>query len=367
MSCRIIAVIGVAVVALGAGPADSCTTFCMQDGQRIVFGKSYDWHIRSGMLVVNQRSMARVAMAYDSGGAAQWTARYGSVTFNQFGRDFPMGGINEAGLVVEVMWLDEALYPTPDHRSSIGDLQWIQYQLDNAATVAEVLASDAWLRIVETSAPLHFLVADASGAVATVEFLEGHLVAHSGADLPVPALTNSTYDDSLRYLVTWPQGNGTTSSLDRFVTAATRTLSFPVEPPDDAVAYAFDTLAAVAQPGWTRWRIVYAIDQRRLSFFTDATPHVRSIDLDDLDLACGHPVQVLDLSEDLEGDVSDQLTPYTYEHNLALIEHAYANVPFLSGTPQSALEQIAHYPDHTSCQPPEPIRSPSGRIGVTLP
>jgi choloylglycine hydrolase len=26
-----------------------------------------------------------------------WTSRYGSITFNQYGREFPSGGINEKG------------------------------------------------------------------------------------------------------------------------------------------------------------------------------------------------------------------------------------------------------------------------------
>jgi penicillin V acylase-like amidase (Ntn superfamily) len=28
------------------------------------------------------------------------------VTFNQYGRNFPSGGMNEAGLVIELMWLE---------------------------------------------------------------------------------------------------------------------------------------------------------------------------------------------------------------------------------------------------------------------
>lgn len=32
-----------------------------------------------------------------------WTSRYASVTFNQWGREFPMDGMNEAGLVVALV------------------------------------------------------------------------------------------------------------------------------------------------------------------------------------------------------------------------------------------------------------------------
>ena len=39
--------------------------------------------------------------------AATWAATHGSVTFNQWGRDYPATGINEKGLMVSQIWLDE--------------------------------------------------------------------------------------------------------------------------------------------------------------------------------------------------------------------------------------------------------------------
>ena len=36
---------------------------------------------------------------------AQWQSKYASVTFNQYGVELPTGGINEKGLVVEIMGL----------------------------------------------------------------------------------------------------------------------------------------------------------------------------------------------------------------------------------------------------------------------
>ena len=37
------------------------------------------------------------------GTPASWVSKYGSVTFNQYGRELPTGGMNEAGLVVETI------------------------------------------------------------------------------------------------------------------------------------------------------------------------------------------------------------------------------------------------------------------------
>jgi len=51
------------------------------------------------------------------------------------------------GLVVENMWLDETEYAEPDSRPAVNLLQWIQYQLDNCKTVAEVISNDTKIRI----------------------------------------------------------------------------------------------------------------------------------------------------------------------------------------------------------------------------
>lgn len=198
-------------------PATACTTFCLRDDGRILFGKNYDWNVGDGLLVVNQRGMARTAdMPGDK--PAQWVSRHGSVTFNQYGRDFPSGGMNEAGLVIELMWMEGSRYPAPDKRPAVDVLQWIQYNLDTHATVAEVLAADQKVRVAG-EVPLHYLVADRKGQVATVEFRDGRMVAHSGKDLPLAALTNSFYAESKKALQQGKAREGG-NSLQRFAHAA---------------------------------------------------------------------------------------------------------------------------------------------------
>lgn len=189
------------------------------------------------------------------------------------------------------------------------------------------------------------------------------MVAHTGSSLPVAALTNGTYEESLSYFQQWPEGRGTSSSLDRFAVAASRTLAFADDPPDDAVTYAFDTLVAVAQWGSTRWSIVYDIGELRLHFRTDDLPAIRSLDLAGLEFACGETVQVLDLATPVSGDISEHLVPYTYGHNLDLIVWAYENTPFTQDTPRDVLERIARYPETTICVGPPQVRYPPGRVG----
>jgi|SRR6185295_8319383 len=239
----------VSVSALNASDASACTTICIRGNDRIVFGQNYDWYVADGAVLVNKRGVKRTAWA-PKDRALQWTSVYGSVTFNQYGRDQPTGGINEAGLVVAMMWVNGTGYPPPDARPAVGGgTGWVQYQLDTARSVAEVIASDSRVRIPLRGAPLHYLVADKSGRVATIEFREGKMVARVDSALPIPALANDFYDESVAEFKRLeaagnlaPDRMGTQS---RFVRAAVRALAY--QSSADPVGYVFDALHEVAQ------------------------------------------------------------------------------------------------------------------------
>src|SRR5687767_1893759 len=181
----------------------ACTTFFInQDGQ-MVFGRNYDWITDVGRVNTNARGLSKTSMKTEDGKTITWTSKYGSITFNQYGKEFPTGGMNKKGLVVELMWLEGTKYPGKDDRAALNVLQWIQYQLDNAATVEEVIASDTLVRISAGSVPLHYLIADAAGNAATIEFLNGKMIAKMSKDhkLAYPVLTNHTYDYSFEQML----------------------------------------------------------------------------------------------------------------------------------------------------------------------
>ncbi len=340
------------------GPARACSTFCLQGEKEVLLAKNYDWSVGEGFLMVNPRGVAKAADASGSARGARWTSRFGSVTFNQFGEEFPNGGINEAGLVVEILWLDETRYPSPDSRPEVDCLQWIQYQLDTAATVDEVLASDKHIRIA-ADAPVHYMVADAEGRVATFELLGGRLVAHTGDSLPHPVLTNSTYSGSLRYLkrLGEQRPNFTDrSSLGRFAEASERVLDFHQNPPEDALAHAFTTLDRVAQGSYTQWRIVYELRARRVHFHT-GDGRIKTLALQELDFSCSSPTLAVDLHladpiPERGGDLLPHLRPYSQAQNEILVRDSFRRISFLASTPEEELRRIVHYPETTLCSTP---------------
>ena len=347
---RAFALASVSLAALVATPALSCTTVCLLDGTRPVVAYNYDFDPPEGLALVNKRAMTKRSALRAQ--PATWTAAYGSVTFNQFGRDNPTTGVNEKGLMVSLMWLDETRYPAADSRPALGILEWIQYNLDRHASVAEVLANAEAVRPM-SRIPIHYLFADATGDVAIVEFLDGKLVAHRGQTLPVRALANSTYEDSLAALgAAARRGDmpASLSSLDRFVRAAMLARGAAADP----IAHGFEILAAVAQPNRTRWSIVYDLGAGEIHFRTDGNAAIRRVALGGLDFSCGTPVKMLDVTAARTGNVTRDFADYTLAGNRALIEATFTKTPFLRALPATARDTAAAHPETTSsCAAPK--------------
>jgi len=347
----LLALFGVGALVHPSVPALACTTFCAGDSTSMLFGKNYDYHFDDGFLVVNQRGVAKGSLS--DGSSLRWASVYGSVTFNQYGRELPCGGMNEAGLVVELMWLDDTRYPAADARGALPALQWIQYQLDTCASVAEVLASDRLVRIEEaTSAKIHYLVADATGDAATIEWLDGTMIVHRGEGLPVRALANDTYERSLTYLAgLGAEAPGATmSSLDRFARAGRRSASLAAGRAA-AVGAAFDVLADVAQGDFTCWSIVYDVTHRDVHFRTRDNERVRTLRLPALEFRCDTPVMMLDVNAPVAGDARPSLVPYSLEQNAAFVRGAFAKTDFLQSTPAEVIDALARAPEGMPCLP----------------
>ena len=329
--------------------AFACTTFCLKGNGEILFGKNYDWMIGDGLVFVNKRGVVKTAT--DESNPAKWVSRYGSITFNQYGRENPSGGMNESGLVIELMWLDETQYPKVDSRPAVDVLEWIQYQLDNSATVEEVIKNSENIRI-NSEVKLHYLVNDRAGNTTTIEFLNGSLVAHRGATLPVSTLTNDTYAKSLSYAKTTSlekaRGNG---SLQRFARAANKTGEFDKQARSetDAVNYAFEILGNVAQPGYTQWSIVYDQKRGKIHFRTLQSPQVRSIDARSFNYSCGSQVKIVDMNLKAGGDITARFADYTRAANRDLIEHSFNGTDFLKNIPAPRRDLLASYPEQFVC------------------
>ncbi len=340
-------------------PGKTCTTFFLDLEDRPVLGTNFDWSLGSGMIIINKRGLLKMGMAVaedDFVSPPVWTARYASLSFNQYGRETPMGGINEAGLVVHQMMLREARFPQPDSRKPLKNLQWIQYQLDNACSVAEVIKSTEQVRIQNKEVPgLHYMIADSSGDCASIEWIRGKLVVHRGATMPVKILANNTYRDSFRYLKRHKSFGGSMAfdessslSLDRFARAARMVTAYPDKSSIPAVDYAFDVLGNVADDT-TQWRIVYDINRLRIYYKTRKSSRLRWLDIDEFDLSCSDSVKIIDVDANLTGNISQHFIDYTRPINTQYIRHAFSNTSFSQHISEEFIQNRSSYPDSFSC------------------
>ncbi len=312
-----------------AGIAQACTTFCFDTPEGPVYGVNMDLLFPGdGLVFINQKGISKEGFQKSTTGeTVKWVSRYGSVTFNLAGREFAWGGMNEAGLVVGTMELLDGQFPVPDDRPALTIGTWAQYVLDTCSSIDEVIALDRIVRIEDSAPPAHYLISDADGNCASIEFFEGKPVCRRGDDLPVKAMSNSPYDTSLATFKKggprwWERDRGQTRR--RFSNAAKRNAAYPSSGEDNAIKYAFDTLTRDVAAGHTKWNVVYNIPTREVWFRSARSPAVKHLSLNDFDLSSESPLLMLDMNAPLEGDVKDALIPFDYDINLMVFRNLCA-------------------------------------------
>lgn len=350
---------GVAAVGVtGLGEAHACTTFRIVAKAGPVVGKCYDWNMEQGLVLWNKRGLKKSALpVLRTDRPAEWQSKYASLTFNQYGREMPNGGMNEAGLVVEIMWLSATRHPPADERRTVNELQWIQYQLDRFATVAEVIDNAPSVRVGRVHGDVHYMACDRSGACATLEILDGRLVITRGEDLVAPALTNNPYAESASYLrkhqgfggkAPIPSGSG---SLDRFARAAS--LVKKSEGVSDGVAAAIEVLDSVRNDA-SQWQIVYDPIGLVAHFRSRSRGQLKTIDLKRLvaDGSCRTAVKMIDLRSELTGDVTERMTEYTDEADRKLIEKSFSDGGIKAKLGPAVMAGLVRYPHSLACVAP---------------
>ncbi|MGE3993723.1 linear amide C-N hydrolase [Pseudorhodoplanes sp.] len=296
---------------MASSTAEACTRFVYFGGNgQVITARSMDWKLDIGTnLWVFPRGMKRSGEAGPN--SIRWTSKYGSVIASAYDIS-TTDGMNEAGLVANVLWLVESSYPKYDGKTpGLSLAAWAQYVLDNFATVQEAvdaLAEEPFTVVTdnvpgeEKLATLHLSLSDASGDSAIIEYIDGKQVIHHSRNYQV--LTNSPiFEQQLALNEYWKQIGGTVMlpgtnrASDRFARASFYVNAIPkVDDPVQTIASAFSVIRNVSVPfgittpdqpniSSTRWRTV-ADHKRKLYFFESAlTPNVFWFDLTKLDLS----------------------------------------------------------------------------------
>ena len=264
----------------------------------------------------------------------EWVSKYGSLGVSTW--DIAIAdGMNEKGLVANLLWLVESNYPSfikDGNKKGMAISLWAQYVLDNYATVAEAVneLSKESFAIVSDFIPgtdkfttVHLSISDASGDNAILEYIDGKLVIHHDPSYTV--MTNDPpFEQQLAIAKYWQNIPGKTflpgsvTSADRFVRASFFINAIPqTDNTRVAVAGVFSVIRNVSVPygfeiegfpnlSTTRWRCV--ADQKELVYYfeTALTPNTFWVDLKKIDFKENAGVRKLDLSANktYSGEVS---------------------------------------------------------------
>ena len=316
-----------AAIFCAAGSAAACSAFVLAAGDEVVCGKNLDWDPFPARVLVNPRGVARTILPWRGWwpepslrAADAWTSRFGSVTVTAYGQGFIAGGMNEAGLVVNQAAF-VADYAPDDGRPGVSCQQWLQYQLDNFATVDQVVENLGHLRL--DGEGWHFLVADATGDWAVIEYPDGApRVLRRQGDRP-GVLTNAGYYQALDSLPRDKAFGGEVDiaagddSFGRFARLAARIRDYDPQSDGPAAAHAFRMLDSVSGDD-TQRSVVYDAVRRRVLWRTRDNFAPRSFDLDDLDFSPEAPVRALDIAVGGPGDVAGRLVDFDEHDRLVL-------------------------------------------------
>ncbi len=327
--------------------AGACTRVLYSGTENtVVTGRSMDWSQDMGTnLWLFPKGIERNGNAGPD--SIQWTSKYGSVIASIY-EAATVDGINEKGLVANVLYLVESDYGAVGEHPTLCISLWAQYVLDNFQTVSEAVEAltKEPFRIVAPSLPNgspaqgHLALSDPSGDSAIFEYVAGKLVVHHGKEYTV--MTNSPiYSEQLALNAYWQSIGGTVflpgtnRASDRFARASFFVDAVPkkIDPnyitavPDrsfnfQAIASVLSIMRGVSVPlgitmpsqpniASTIWRT--AADQKNRIYYFDSatTPNTFWVDLDDLDFSAKAPILRLEVAGGrvYSGNTAKSFTP----------------------------------------------------------
>jgi len=309
-----------------------CTLFRYKNLAFHFIGKNYDVPSPCfGLIFWNPAGIKKRALIKPPEEPVEWLSKYGNITFNQVGRDFPSSGMNEKGLIVEQTTLWNTMYPDKDKRKAIKELQLIQYILDFCSSTKEVLELMAKVRVSQEMAKLQYIISDSEGSISLVEFILGEMIVYSNEEFTYQVITNDMIGTSLDFLNTHAGYGGTKLvkpskySLDRYVVTVD---AIQKGLKSESITSAFELLDLSSYEN-TQWQIVYDLGAKCIKWRTKNNKAIKELVLADFDFN----KECLTI----EMDTSEQ-NMFTKSRNLMLVSSFFKETLFDKGIKISDLE-----------------------------
>ena len=175
-------------------PSPSCTCFASGAEGEAIFGRNFDFPANPALLLYTDppdgyASVSMVDLGYFGYSMVKLPDPDGDIESLGGTPYLPFDGMNEHGLAVGMAAISHAEPPYDPEKVTIGEIQAIRLLLDRARDVEEAIGLLEAFNIRMEDPPVHYLVADRSGASAIIEFVGGEMKLIRGGE-PWQVITN---------------------------------------------------------------------------------------------------------------------------------------------------------------------------------
>ncbi len=159
----------------------SCTCFSAFGECSLLLGRNYDWNESSSYFILftnpsnGYSSISTVDLSffnYDHGKSPASPENQNTIRILPY---FPFDGMNEKGVAIGMNAVPYAESPYDVSKITIGELQLIRLVLDYAGSTQQAITLIQQYNIQMEDPPIHYLIADASGHSAIIEFVNGNM------------------------------------------------------------------------------------------------------------------------------------------------------------------------------------------------
>ena len=303
--------------------ADASSVFLLnRDGSSVV-AKRYGSVSGIGYVIINPRNQAKNAFGSELSND-KWISKYGSVTFNHFLAEMPVGGINEKGLVIDLISAHDMNLMNDNADIELNEFETVQYLLDNYDSVDQVAEAIKNINIRVLFHKFHYFVADKTGKSAVIEFVDGKvLVIDDKNPSYLPILSKTRYLKSISAVVDFKPrknlGDEVFSEISRIMTTLDTTKSL--------VTNAKVILSEIENDD-TKWNVMYDLTNDEIIFNSNNSPLFKTIKLDEINFSEKHKtfINVNVLARNLKfkqlysADIRDLIKNNMSKFNVQLID-----------------------------------------------
>ena len=244
----------------------------------------------------------------------------------------------------------------------VGGLEWIQYQLDNSSTLAEVIENNKKIRITSDVVPVHYLICDSLGNVGVVEYIDGELVIHQGDDVSIPVCSNMIYEQSKKALKEFNGFGGQKvipakwDNIPEIIAIANSKINdYKKTSNNNPIDYSFDILKAVGSSTRTQWSVVFDIKTKSIYFKTLDNKNIRILDFNSFEYSCNNQIQILNIHEsNNETELIEQFvnltSDYYFDYKKNLIGLYKENMKGFPDIPDEVIRLEVEYATNRKCE-----------------